>query len=49
MDWALEQGYTYKDVKVLNPWIIGRSLPKGEWEIELPKDDDDRATVEINK
>lgn len=46
MDWALERGYTYKDVKVLNPWIVGRSLPKGEWQIELPKDDDDRATVE---
>lgn len=47
-DWALAQGYTYKDVKVLNPWIIGRTLPAGNWEIELPKDDDDRATVSLN-
>jgi membrane-bound lytic murein transglycosylase D len=44
-DWALAQGYTYKDVKVLNPWIVGRSLPAGNWEIELPQDDDDRTTV----
>jgi hypothetical protein len=46
-DWALAQGYTYKDVKVLNPWIVGRSLPAGNWEIELPQDDDDRTTVPV--
>lgn len=26
--WAEMQGSTYKDVKVLNPWILKRSLPK---------------------
>jgi membrane-bound lytic murein transglycosylase D len=26
--WAESQGATYKDVKLLNPWILKRSLPK---------------------
>ena len=26
--WAIEQGTTYKDVKLLNPWIKKRMLPK---------------------
>lgn len=46
-DWALSQGSSYKDVKVLNPWIIGRSLPAGTWRIELPKEDDDKTTVDM--
>lgn len=47
-DWAVNQGSSYKDVKVLNPWILGRSLPAGSWQIDLPKDDDDKTTVRIN-
>lgn len=26
--WATAQGFSYKDVKLLNPWILKRSLPK---------------------
>ncbi len=44
-DWAFEQGYQYKDVKVLNPWLIGRSIPDGTWQIALPLTDEDRTTV----
>ncbi len=39
-DWAKSEGTNYKDVKLLNPWILGRSLPapaRGEyWEIAIP-------------
>ncbi len=35
--WARKQGSSYKEVKYLNPWLIGRSLPAGTWAIELPK------------
>jgi hypothetical protein len=39
-EWAIAQGTTYKQVKLLNPWILGRSLPSPQggkiWEIELP-------------
>jgi hypothetical protein len=37
--WAAENGTTYKDVKLLNLWILGRKLPapaRGAWEIEVP-------------
>lgn len=37
--WAQAQGTTYKDVKLLNPWILGRTLPgppRGTWEIAIP-------------
>lgn len=27
-EWAAAQGCTYKDVKLLNPWILKRNLPK---------------------
>ncbi len=39
-EWALVQGTTYKDVKLLNPWILKRSLPKpksGSYSIQIPK------------
>lgn len=40
-DWAKSQGTTYKDVKILNPWIIGRSLPAPKpgdlWIIDIPE------------
>lgn len=39
-EWARQQGSNYKDVRILNPWILGRQLPapaKGKvYEIELP-------------
>ncbi|HEY6171349.1 MAG TPA: lytic transglycosylase domain-containing protein [Candidatus Kapabacteria bacterium] len=44
--WALGQGYTYKDVKMYNPWIVGKSLPSGYYDIRLPLSDKDRATVD---
>ncbi|HCN04445.1 MAG TPA: murein transglycosylase [Bacteroidetes bacterium] len=38
--WATDHGSTYKDVKLLNPWILKRSLPDPPrdrtWEIFLP-------------
>ncbi len=39
--WARSQGTTYKDVKLLNPWILKRALPAPErgksYEIYIPK------------
>lgn len=39
-EWARAQRCTYKDVKILNPWILGRGLPappsERGWGIELP-------------
>lgn len=38
--WASANGTTYKDVKLLNPWILGRGVPAPPagrvWEIEVP-------------
>ncbi|MDZ4745802.1 MAG: lytic transglycosylase domain-containing protein [bacterium] len=38
--WARANGTTYRQVKLLNPWILGRGLPSPErgrqWEITLP-------------
>ncbi len=37
--WALQHGTTYKDVKILNPWILKRSLPapkSGAYYVEIP-------------
>jgi hypothetical protein len=36
--WAWENWYNYKDVKILNRWIIGESLPDGVWEIMVLTD-----------
>ncbi|MCX6146194.1 MAG: hypothetical protein NTW25_02955 [Candidatus Kapabacteria bacterium] len=37
-DWAKKQGTTYKNVKLLNPWILKQSLnaPKEYYEIIVP-------------
>jgi hypothetical protein len=39
--WAKSMGYNYKQVKMLNPWILKRSLPnppKGKvFEVAVPK------------
>ncbi len=32
---AKKEWYTFKEIKNLNPWILGNSLPKGRWEIEV--------------
>jgi len=41
--WAKVQGTTYKKVKLLNPWILYRSLPSpgasGMWRILVPTED----------
>ena len=44
-DWAQSQGYLYKDVKILNPWLAGRSIPAGTWQVALPLTDNDRPVV----
>lgn len=44
-DWAFSEGFLYKDVKVLNPWLIGRSIPVGTFKIAFPATDNDRASV----
>ncbi|MFN8360501.1 MAG: transglycosylase SLT domain-containing protein [Candidatus Kapaibacterium sp.] len=39
-EWAIKHGTTYKDVKILNPWILKRSLPapkQGSYQIIIPK------------
>ncbi len=40
-DWAKQNGTTYKDVKLLNPWILKRLLPSPpkskNWEIAVPE------------
>jgi hypothetical protein len=37
--WAQKHGASYKDVKLLNPWILGTSLPHphGRWDITIPE------------
>jgi hypothetical protein len=38
-DWALNNGTTYKDIKLLNPWILKRTLPApkgGAYYIDVP-------------
>lgn len=32
---AKNNGYTYYEVKKLNPWILKNSLPEGKWNIEV--------------
>lgn len=37
--WAIENGSNYKHVKLLNPWILKKELPRpksGSWEILVP-------------
>jgi len=33
--WASNNDYTYKDIKILNRWILWNSLPEGDWEITV--------------
>ncbi len=34
-EWTQINGYSYKDIKILNRWIIWDSLPEWEWEIRV--------------
>lgn len=34
--WAIEHGTTYYDLRRVNPWIVGMSLPAGNYEIHVP-------------
>ncbi|MDD4151928.1 MAG: lytic transglycosylase domain-containing protein [Candidatus Gracilibacteria bacterium] len=36
-DFASKNNTNYKNIKLLNPWIIGDSLPEGKWEIKINK------------
>jgi hypothetical protein len=36
-EWALDQNSNLREIKELNPWIIGRTLPEGDWEIRVPR------------
>jgi len=33
--WSSENGYKYKDIKILNRWILWDSLPDGVWDIKV--------------
>jgi hypothetical protein len=46
--WALNRGTSYLEVKTLNPWILGRNLPKGEYNILIPKDSQPKQ-IDISK
>lgn len=35
--WAESRGFTYYDIKKLNPWIKSMELPRGSYTIKLPK------------
>lgn len=35
-NWAVENKYLYKDIKLLNPWILTNELPNGNWELLVP-------------
>lgn len=33
--WAKDNGYTYLQIRELNPWIKGNQLPAGNWELQV--------------
>lgn len=33
--WCLSKKYDYAMVRQLNQWILGNSLPKGNWKIQV--------------
>lgn len=33
--WSQENNYNYKDIRILNRWIVSNELPEGEWDITL--------------
>jgi hypothetical protein len=38
-DRARQNNFGYYEIKKLNPWIVGNSLPEGKWDIEIFKAD----------
>lgn len=36
-DWAIENNYNYREIKILNPWIISNKLPEWSWDILFPE------------
>lgn len=34
-DWARQNNFGYYEVKKMNPWIMGNSLPEGKWNIQV--------------
>ena len=44
-DWAMKEGFTYKDFKTFNPRFIARNIPEGSYEIRLPANDAERTTI----
>jgi membrane-bound lytic murein transglycosylase D len=44
-DWAKTNGYSYKDIKIYNPWLIARSIPQGQFQIAVPATNEARTTV----
>lgn len=34
---AQKNGFTYRELRILNPWIKRKGLPDGEWKILIPK------------
>ncbi|MEI8134539.1 MAG: lytic transglycosylase domain-containing protein [bacterium] len=44
-EWAIGQGYSYKDFKFFNPRFIAHEIPRGLYDIRLPEIDADRTTV----
>lgn len=37
LDWSLQNGYMYRDVRMLNRWILWDTLPEGKWKIRVPQ------------
>ena len=35
--WSRKNDYLYKDIKLLNPWVLNTKLPDGDWELLVPK------------
>ncbi|MCH8518245.1 lytic transglycosylase domain-containing protein [Candidatus Gracilibacteria bacterium] len=33
--WSQNEGYNYREIRLLNPWIKSFELPEGEWMIEI--------------
>nr|MDD3719949.1 lytic transglycosylase domain-containing protein [Candidatus Gracilibacteria bacterium] len=37
VEWSVTLGQSYNNIKLLNPWIIGDSLPEGDWDVKILK------------
>lgn len=36
VSWCRERGFSYYDLKRLNPWILRRTLPRGDYTLKVP-------------